>query len=171
MTLVLPTQPPPPAVNGGGAPGPKPRKNPLRQDVAQYLRQHHHSPADAVNTRALCAQFDADFSSFSAAVSGWFAQAKGGWEHVHRREIRTHAGPRAFLYWYDQSKAPRKPGGLTKRGKAAFRPPAPEEPTEAPAVTPQMAKDQLVAVVLWDHDDEVVLMDANGALIQGRRLR
>lgn len=116
----------------------------------------------------------------AAYIAGRYAAAKGGWEHVHRDRIpqSNGSGGIKYAYRFDASLPARAPAErLTDRKTRVLnRTPAKREPVAAPQqrtvpVVDPKVHERVVAVVLWDENDDVVLLDGNGGLIRGRRVR
>jgi hypothetical protein len=144
---------------------------PVNRDATLAVIREH----GPIGTKDIAVRCGVNFERISAAISTWFKAAKDGWEHVHRASTPGE-GP-AYTYRFDASIPARKPTSkLTSRERPkrdtlvvqerAVPVVKPPPPPPAPKVA-----DRLVAVVLWDEGDDVVLLDGNGGLIRGRRVQ
>jgi hypothetical protein len=122
-----------------------------------------HEP---ISTTKLAELLDTDMGRLSASIANWYRDARGEWAHVHRERDTSRRGL-AYVYRYSSklpartATAKRKRDGLATTQTAVVHVAAPEQPAHV---------DKLAALVLWDVDDDVILLDADGGLIRGRRV-
>lgn len=129
-----------------------------------------HGP---IGTSKLAEQLGTDMGRLSAEMSNWYRDAKGEWAHVHR-DRDTSTRTLSYVYRFDSRAPARQPRAKRTRqrrdGLASTREvQTATVPVKAPRQQPHV--DKLAALVLWDVDDDVILLDADGGLIRGRRVQ
>ena len=123
--------------------------------------------SDEVAARAISEGCTGQPQSITASLSTWYARAQGDWANV----TRSKKGQSWFYAW--DAATHRSPSEPKKaRTAAAVKAPrAKPAVAKTPPVTGKRLPEGLYAKVLHDDGEIVVLLDQNGDLIRGRRLR